>query len=52
MDELRLATGLTDMEEAGDCWEGGVYGILSGLCREGRMVGWWCGICRERRKAH
>lgn len=26
-DELRLMAGLCGLEDAGDCWEGGVYGI-------------------------
>jgi len=33
MEELRLTTGLTDFDDAGDCCEGGVYGIFSGVWR-------------------
>jgi hypothetical protein len=33
MEELRLTTGLMDLDDAGDCWEGGVYGIFGGVWR-------------------
>lgn len=39
-DELRLNAGLVGLEEAGDCCDGGVYGIsANGELRWSRMVG-------------
>ena len=51
MEELRLTAGLMDLDDAGDCWEGGVYGIFGGVLEGGvgGLVGRsepWC------RKAH
>jgi hypothetical protein len=53
-DELRLNAGLFDLEDAGDCCEGGVYGISPTRVLEGRrLVGDSLTPCQTlKRSAH